>query len=166
MSCLLACCYASSQHIQQRIYYLLEKMAFPESLQELLTITEKKSVSLHYQKGSNDGICSWICQHGPSILGASSIFTFVLADRRWCSIPLSTTTSDLLGYFLSSKRFKPLFSPQLHWFFILVHAWDHERLSGDLEEKESAAEFLSLRSFYITNSQIRVPTPHAGTALT
>lgn len=43
---LLACCYTSSQDIQQRTYYLLEKMAFPENLQELQTITEKRSVSI------------------------------------------------------------------------------------------------------------------------
>lgn len=43
---LLACCYTQSQHPRQRMDYLLEKMAFPESSQELQTITEKRSVSI------------------------------------------------------------------------------------------------------------------------
>lgn len=43
---LLACYYTQSQHNRQRMYYLLKKMAFPESSQELQTITEKKSVSI------------------------------------------------------------------------------------------------------------------------
>lgn len=42
----LACCYTQSQHIRQRMYYLLKKTAFPESSQELQTITEKRSVSI------------------------------------------------------------------------------------------------------------------------
>lgn len=43
---LLACCYTQSQHTRQRMDYLLKKMAFPESSQELQTITEKRSVSI------------------------------------------------------------------------------------------------------------------------
>lgn len=40
---------ATSEHSQQRMYYLLKQMTFPKSVQELWAITGKKSVSITKQ---------------------------------------------------------------------------------------------------------------------
>lgn len=74
-----------------------------------------------------------------SLESKHSVLTFILADRRWCSILLSRMTSDLLGYFLFFQTVLNhcFFFFQLHWFFILVHIQGYKHLSDHKKKKNN-----------------------------